>query len=50
MVEPAVAQVVGGQGAVGPVLRFGAGAGTLVVSAVIEMPVALKLEAGWGWL
>ena len=48
LVEPAIAQAMRGQGTVWQVLGLGAGARALVVSAVVEMPVALKLGAGSG--
>jgi hypothetical protein len=48
LVEPAIARAMGGQGTARQVLGFRTGARALVIPAVVEMPVALKLGAGWG--
>src|SRR6516225_5568435 len=39
---------MGREGTARQVLGFRTGARALVISAVVEMPVALKLGAGWG--
>jgi hypothetical protein len=46
LVEPTVAEAMGGEGTAWQVLGFRTGTRALVISAVVEMPVALKLGAG----
>ena len=47
LVEMAVSQPMGWQRAGGNVVRLGAGAARLLVSAVMKMPIGFQLRAGW---
>jgi hypothetical protein len=47
LVQVAVFQAMGWQGARRDVVRLGAGTARFLVSAVMEMPIALQFWAGW---
>ena len=47
LVEVAVSQAMGWQRAGRDVVRLGAGAARLLVSAGVEMPIGFQLRAGW---